>query len=337
MAKGGRCLDLQYREVRVMRNAKTIRQVIRERGRSSLRPWHETLESRMTRKCHVRFGGGRSEQCLPGNSSAAYPTGGPNPATRTRRNTRRRKTPRGWPGKACGSRTTPTRVPAPIASGSGSAKPDARTLRVRSNKMPVHAPPDHTLHNPHASIRLDARLDATTRQKVDDLARHLRRPRAAVLSHIMRWGLRREPGGALDQGASQGPVHHLYLYVDADLYEAVQKAATTAGVNTAPWLRHMVRHISVADFPASWQEEQAEERSHDSRRYGKRFMLRLDDPTWEKLDALSTYFERSAAEIVRQLLAQATPDTLPASWHLRVAERHIEQVRQGRRNADDEG
>jgi hypothetical protein len=33
-----------------------------------LRPRHETLESRMTRKCHVRFGGKRSEQCLPGNS-----------------------------------------------------------------------------------------------------------------------------------------------------------------------------------------------------------------------------------------------------------------------------
>jgi hypothetical protein len=41
-----------------------------------LRPRHETLESRMTRKCHVRFGGGRSEQCLPGNSPAAYPTVG---------------------------------------------------------------------------------------------------------------------------------------------------------------------------------------------------------------------------------------------------------------------
>jgi hypothetical protein len=121
---------------------------------------------------------------------------------------------------------------------------------------------------------MDARLDAMTRQKVDNLARHFRQPRAVVVSHMMRWGLSREPGGALDQGASQGPVRHLYLYVDSDLYEAVQKAATTAGVTTAPWLRHMVRHIRLADFPASWQAEPSDERSHDSRIYGKRFMLR---------------------------------------------------------------
>jgi hypothetical protein len=28
----------------------------------------------MTRKCHVRFGGGLLEKCLQGNSPAAYPT-----------------------------------------------------------------------------------------------------------------------------------------------------------------------------------------------------------------------------------------------------------------------
>jgi hypothetical protein len=115
----------------------------------------------------------------------------------------------------------------------------------------VHAPRYDQPREPPARIRLDARLDAATRQKVNDLARHFRQPRAAVVSHIMRWGLSREPGGALDQGASQGPVRHLYLYVDSDLYEAVQKAATTVGVTTAPWLRHMVRHIRLADFPTS--------------------------------------------------------------------------------------
>jgi hypothetical protein len=203
--------------------------------------------------------------------------------------------------------------------------------------MPVQAPPDHTLHHPHASIRLDARLDATTRQKVDDLARHFRRPRAVVLSHIMRWGLSREPGGALDGGASHGPVRHLSLYVDANLYEAVRKAAAAAGLHTAPWLRQMVRHISMADFPASWHEGPAEERSHDSRRYGKRFMLRLDEPRRATLDALATHFETSGAEIIRQLLAQATPDTFPASWHRRVVERHGAQARRARRDADDEG
>jgi hypothetical protein len=175
----------------------------------------------------------------------------------------------------------------------------------------VNAWPDQTPHS--ARIRLDARLHAMTRRKVDDLAGHFRQPRASVLSHIMRWGLSHDQGGAPDQGTSQGPVRHLYLYVDADLHEAVQKAAAAVGVHFAPWLRHMVRHITMADFPASWQAEQPDERSHDSRVYGKRFMLRLDDPTRATLEAWSTHFERSAAEIIRQLIAQATPDTFPAS------------------------
>jgi hypothetical protein len=109
-----------------MRNAKTILQVIRERGRSSLRPWHETLESRMTRKCHVRFGGGRSEQCLPGNSLAAYPTGAPNLAIPTSRSTRQRKTPLDQPGNTCGFREIPMKARAPIASGWGSVRTEGR-------------------------------------------------------------------------------------------------------------------------------------------------------------------------------------------------------------------
>jgi hypothetical protein len=38
----------------------------------------------------------------------------------------------------------------------------------------------------------------------------------------------------------------------------------------------MVRGISEEDFPTSWQEERSGERSHDSRDYDTRFMLRLD-------------------------------------------------------------
>jgi hypothetical protein len=61
----------------------------------------------------------------------------------------------------------------------------------------------------------------------------------------------------------------------------------------------MIRQVTPEDFSASWHEGQADERSHDSRRYGKRFMLRLDDPTWEMLEALSTHFKTSGAEIIR--------------------------------------
>jgi hypothetical protein len=202
--------------------------------------------------------------------------------------------------------------------------------------MPVHAPPDRQLHDPHASIRLDARLDVATRQKVDDLARHFHHPRAAVLSHIMHWGLSRGQTGPHSRDDPQGAARHLSCTVASALHQQVQQAAAAVGVKTASWLRQMIRQVTPEDFPASWHEGHAAERSHESRRYGKRFMLRLDGQAWATLDAWSTHFERSAAEIIRQLLAQATPDTFPASWHLRVAERHAEQARPVRRDTDHE-
>jgi len=57
-------------------------------------------------------------------------------------------------------------------------------------------------------------------------------------------------------------------------------------------------------------------------------MLRLDDPTREKLEELSTHFEMSAAEIIRHLIAQATPEDFPRSWHMRAAERRVPQALQ---------
>ena len=114
---------------------------------------------------------------------------------------------------------------------------------------------------------------------------------------------------------------HLYLYVPSELHEQVENAAAAAGLKTAPWLRHMVRQITVTHFPASWQEEGSQERSHDSCTYGRRFMLRFDDPTREKLEDLAAHFDKSAAEIIRHLIAQATPDAFPKSWQMRAKPR----------------
>jgi hypothetical protein len=150
-----------------------------------------------------------------------------------------------------------------------------------------------------SDVRFNARLDQTTRQKVDDLAWRFHQPRAAVLISIMQWGLDNRREETIDQGILQGSLRQLSLYVPSDLYEHVQRAAAAAGVNTSPWLRHMVRQITITDFPASWQEEPPRERSHDSRHYGKRFMMRLDDPAWARLEELSIHFNKSAAEIIR--------------------------------------
>src|SRR5262245_31998660 len=93
------------------------------------------------------------------------------------------------------------------------------------------APPSDV---PRSSIRTDGRLDPTTRQKVDDFARRFHQPRAAILCHIMQWGLSHSQTGPHDQGESAGPVRHLYLYVEAELHEQVQKAAIAAGRKIAP-------------------------------------------------------------------------------------------------------
>jgi hypothetical protein len=179
-------------------------------------------------------------------------------------------------------------------------------------------------NEPLSSIHMDARLDAMTRAKVDDLARHFRQPRAAVLCHIMNWGLRREQTGPFDQGESHGPVRHLYLYVASALHARVEQAATAAGVNIAPWVRHMVRQITVADFPASWQEARSEKRSHDSRTYTERFMLRLDEPSQAKRQQLIKHFGVSKAEIIRQLIAQANAEDFPKSWQVRAADHRVQ-------------
>jgi hypothetical protein len=77
---------------------------------------------------------------------------------------------------------------------------------------------------------MDARLDAMTLQKVDDLAARFRQPRAAVLGHIMRWGLSRGQTGSLDCHDSHGPVRHLSCLivvcprtVSADLDGSIDK------------------------------------------------------------------------------------------------------------------
>ena len=121
-------------------------------------------------------------------------------------------------------------------------------------------------------------------------------------------------------------MRHLYLYVESELHERAEKAAIAAGVKFAPWLRYMVRQIMITDFPASWRQAQSEERSHDSRTYGTRFMLRLDEPSQTKLQHLVKQFGASKAEIIRQLIAQAEPEDFPSSWHMRAAERHVPRV-----------
>jgi hypothetical protein len=175
------------------------------------------------------------------------------------------------------------------------------------------SPLDQRPRKSRASIRMDARLDSATREKMDDLAERFHQPRAAVVCHIMQWGLSRGHAEMRDGGASEGRVRHLSLYIESDLHKHVEKAAIAVGMHIAPWLRAMVRQITLTDYPASWQEATSEERSYDSRTYSTRFMLRLDETSQTKRQQLISHFGASKADIIGQLLVQATPEDFPPS------------------------
>ena len=122
-------------------------------------------------------------------------------------------------------------------------------------------------------------------------------------------------------------MRHLSLYVETELYQHVQKAATVARVKIAPWVRSMVHHVAIADFPASWQEARPAERSHESLVYSTRFMLRLNKTLQTKLQDLTERFAVSKADIIRQLITQANHEDFPPSWQMKAAEHRTRQNR----------
>jgi hypothetical protein len=118
------------------------------------------------------------------------------------------------------------------------------------------------------------------------------------------------------------------MLVDPELLQQEQEAADTHGVTVAVWLRHAIRRVTMDDFPPSWRAEERAPRSRDSGSYGTRFMLRLDEVTSRKLATLTQTFDRSAAEVIRQLIAQASPEDFPQSWQMAAEERQQREVRE---------
>jgi predicted transcriptional regulator len=87
-----------------------------------------------------------------------------------------------------------------------------------------------------------------------------------------------------------------------------------------------MHQVTPEDFPPTWHAGEADVRSHDSRNYSTRFMLRLDDEASSKLNTLMQTFDRSGAEVIRQLIAQANPEDFPTSWRMAVEERRQRDV-----------
>jgi predicted transcriptional regulator len=179
------------------------------------------------------------------------------------------------------------------------------------------------------SARHQARLDAETHAKLEELAAAFHRKRSATLRHAMQWGLTQTRGWTVDR-AVPGTVRTVDMLLEPELLQQVQEGAAVHGATVAVWLRQAMRQVTLEEFPGSWQVENIQgrrPRSHDSRQYRTRFMLRLDDETSEKLDTLTRTFDRSAAEVIRHLIAQATPEDFPQSWRLAAAAHRPQDAR----------
>jgi hypothetical protein len=136
----------------------------------------------------------------------------------------------------------------------------------------------------------------------------------------MQWGLAHMQGWSIDPSIPDRP-HLVHLRVESERLQQVQDAPDAHGVSVAAWLRHAMRQVTIEDLPASWRVGAAAIRSHDSGYYHRRFQLRLDPDTQTKLETFMQTFHRSAAEVIRQSIAQADPEDVPQSWHLALEER----------------
>ena len=147
------------------------------------------------------------------------------------------------------------------------------------------------------SVRHQARLDAETYAKLEDLAGAFHRKRSAILRQVMQWGLTQIRGWTVDM-AVPGTAHTLGMLLEPELLQQVQKAAAVHGARMAARLREAVRRVTRDVFPDSWRTGVIGVRSPDSHTYGQRFILRLDESTAQKLQELITPFGISRAAII---------------------------------------
>jgi hypothetical protein len=161
------------------------------------------------------------------------------------------------------------------------------------------------------SVQHQALLDSEAYAKLAELARTFRRKRAAMLRYVMQWGLTHTQGWMVNLSIPNRP-YLVHMLVEPELRQQVQDTADAPGVTVAAWLRHAMRQVSPEDFLASWRAADTAFRSHDAGCYDWRFQLRLDQATQQKLATLMQTFGRSAAEVTRRLVAQATSEDFPS-------------------------
>jgi predicted transcriptional regulator len=184
-------------------------------------------------------------------------------------------------------------------------------MNSRSDQLPRHR---------RYTARHQARLDEEAYAKLEELAAAFHRKRAAILRYVMQWGLSHGKDRTIDQSIPAS-VQLVPVLLEPELLQQVQDAADIHGASVAAWVRHAMRQVTIEDLPASWRAGETTGRSHELGYYGRKFGLRLDEETSQKLDTLSPIFHRSAAEVIRQLIDRAQPEDFPQRWHFAVEER----------------
>jgi hypothetical protein len=168
-------------------------------------------------------------------------------------------------------------------------------------------------------VRYQARLDAETHAKLEEFARTFPRKRSDILRSVMPWGLTQTGGWTVNM-AVPSTVRTVGMLLEPELLQQVQDAAAIHGVSMAAWLREAMRRVTPEDFQESWRARETTPRSHASGYYNRKFGMRLNEVTWQTLEGFTTTFQRPAAEIIRQLIAQARPEDFPPSGQLAVQE-----------------
>jgi hypothetical protein len=89
-------------------------------------------------------------------------------------------------------------------------------------------PPEPQPRQRRDSVRHQARLDAETHAKLEELARTVHRKRAAILRHVMGWGLTQTRGWTVAPSIPDRP-HLVHLLVESELLWQVQHAELQPG------------------------------------------------------------------------------------------------------------
>jgi hypothetical protein len=92
------------------------------------------------------------------------------------------------------------------------------------------------------SVRYQARLDAVTAAKLQELAAAFHRKHSAILRYVMQWGLAQTRGWTVDM-AIPGTGRTLSMLLEPDLLQQVQEAVAVYGASMAAWLREAVRRV----------------------------------------------------------------------------------------------